>query len=164
MVSQWVKESTCNVGDTRDMGLIPGSGRSPGEEHGNPLQYSYLENSMDRRASRATVHRVAKSQARLKQWVQVWAWVQVCEREEKRQRRIETWEKNREKSQRTNTDLGCLLRFWCPGKLKDLSISSFYLRPRVSRLHVIQQPLLYLMLLLIYIHMLNFKWNFCSPK
>ena len=57
------KEPTCNVGDTGDMGLIPGSGRSPGEGHGNPLQYSYLENSMDRGASRATIHRAAKSQA-----------------------------------------------------------------------------------------------------
>ena len=160
MVAQWVKESTCNVGDTGDMGLIPGSGRSPGEEHSNPLQYSYMENFMDRWASRATVLRVAKSQAWLKQLSMspsMW-------KREKRQRRIETWEKNREKSQRTNTDLGCLLRFWCTGQLKDLNISSFYLTPCVSRLHVIQQPLLYLMLLLIYIHMLNFKWNFCSPN
>ena len=42
------KESACNAGGTRDMGLIPGSGRSPGEGNGNPLQYSCLENSMDR--------------------------------------------------------------------------------------------------------------------
>ena len=41
------KESACNAGD---LGLIPGLGRSSGEEHGNPLQYSYLENSMDRGA------------------------------------------------------------------------------------------------------------------
>jgi len=41
------KESTCNVGD---LGLISGLGRSPGKWHGNPLQYSCLENSMDRRA------------------------------------------------------------------------------------------------------------------
>ena len=45
-----------------DQGLIPGSGRSPGEGNGNPLQYSCLENSMDRGAWRATVHGVAKSQ------------------------------------------------------------------------------------------------------
>ena len=44
-VSSVGKESTCNTGD---LGLIPGSGRSPGEENGNPLQYSCLENSMDR--------------------------------------------------------------------------------------------------------------------
>ena len=42
-----------NTGDTRDMGLIPGSGRSPGEGNGNPFQYSCLENSMDRRAWQA---------------------------------------------------------------------------------------------------------------
>ena len=48
-----------NAGDTRDVGLIPGSGRSPGEEHGNPLQCSYLENPMDRGSGRLhTVHGV----------------------------------------------------------------------------------------------------------
>ena len=51
------KESMCIAGDP---GLSPGSGRSPGAGHGNPLQYSYLENSMDSRAWRATVYRVAK--------------------------------------------------------------------------------------------------------
>ena len=60
------KESTCNVGDAGDMGSVPGSGRSLGGEHGNPLQYSCLENPMDRGAWRATVHGVAKSQTRLK--------------------------------------------------------------------------------------------------
>ena len=52
------KESACNAGD---LGLIPGLGKSPGGGHGNPLQYSCLENSMDRGAWRATVHGVAKS-------------------------------------------------------------------------------------------------------
>ena len=47
------KESACNRGG---LGLIPGSGRSPGKGNGYPLQYSYLENSMDRRAWQATVH------------------------------------------------------------------------------------------------------------
>ena len=56
------KESACNSGDS---GLIPGLGRSPGEENGNALQYSCLENSMDKEAWRATVHRVIKSQIRL---------------------------------------------------------------------------------------------------
>ena len=42
------KESPRNAEDAGDTGLIPGSGRSPGEEHGNPLQYSFLENPMDR--------------------------------------------------------------------------------------------------------------------
>ena len=48
-----------------DPGSIPGSGRSPGEENGNPLQYYCLENPMDRGAWQATVHKVAKSQTRL---------------------------------------------------------------------------------------------------
>ena len=45
-----VKNQPANAGDIKDVGLIPGSGRSPGEGHGNPLQYSYLENSMDKGA------------------------------------------------------------------------------------------------------------------
>ena len=53
------KESTCNAGD---LGSIPGLRRSPGGGHGNPLQYSCLENPMDRAAWRATAHGVAKSQ------------------------------------------------------------------------------------------------------
>ena len=52
------KETACNAGDT---GLIPGSGRSPGGGHSKPLQYSYLENSMDRGAWWAIVHGVTKS-------------------------------------------------------------------------------------------------------
>ena len=56
------KESTCNVGD---LGSIPESGRSLGRGHGNSLQYSCLENPMDRGAWRATVHGVSKSQTRL---------------------------------------------------------------------------------------------------
>ena len=62
-----VKNPPANVGDIRDMGSIPGLGRSPGGGPGNPLQYSCLENSMDRGAWRATVHGVAKSQTGLKQ-------------------------------------------------------------------------------------------------
>ena len=57
-----VKNLPANAGDVRDMGLIPGSGRFPGEGNGNPLQYSCLENPMDRGAWQATVHGVAKSQ------------------------------------------------------------------------------------------------------
>ena len=57
-----VKASACNAGD---LGLIPGLGRSPGEGNGNPLQYSCLENPMDRGAWWATVYGVAKSQTRL---------------------------------------------------------------------------------------------------
>ena len=55
-----IKESVCNAGDTGDAGLIPGLGRSPGEGNGNPLQYSCLENPMDRGAWWATVHGVAE--------------------------------------------------------------------------------------------------------
>ena len=54
--------SACNVGD---LGSIPGSGRSPGEGNGNPLQYSCLENPMDRGAWWATVHGVAESWTQL---------------------------------------------------------------------------------------------------
>ena len=57
-----IKASACNVGD---LGSIPGLGRSPGEGKGNPLQYSCLENPMDRGAWWATVHGVAKSRTRL---------------------------------------------------------------------------------------------------
>ena len=56
------KESACNAGDP---GSVPGLGRSPGEGTGNPLQYSCMENSMDRRAWWATVHRVTKGQTQL---------------------------------------------------------------------------------------------------
>ena len=59
------KESACDAGDTGDTGLIPGSGGSPGEGNGNPLQYACLENSMDRGAWWATVLGVTKSQRQL---------------------------------------------------------------------------------------------------
>ena len=62
-----VKNWLANAGEVRDLGLVTGSGRSPGGGHGNPLQYSCLEeNTMDRGAWRATVHRVAKSWTRLR--------------------------------------------------------------------------------------------------
>ena len=56
-----VKKQSANAGDVRDVGSIPGLGRSPGGGHGNPLQYSCLENPMDREAWRVTVHGVAQS-------------------------------------------------------------------------------------------------------
>ena len=59
------KESTCNAGD---LDLIPGLGKSPGGGHGNLLRYSCLENSLDRGAWRAIVHRVAKSRTQ-------WRWL-----------------------------------------------------------------------------------------
>ena len=61
-----VKKLPANAGDLRDAGSILGSGRSPGEGHGNPLQYSCLENLMDRGTWWATIHRVAKSRTLLK--------------------------------------------------------------------------------------------------
>ena len=61
------EELTCKAGVAGDTGSIPGLGRSPGGGHGNPLQYSGLENPMDRRAWQATVHGVAESQTQLKQ-------------------------------------------------------------------------------------------------
>ena len=56
-----VKNPSADAGDIRDTGSILGSGRSPGEGHDNPLQYSYLENPMNREAWWATVRRVAES-------------------------------------------------------------------------------------------------------
>ena len=56
-----VKNLPANAGDIRDAGLIPGSGRSPGGGHGNPLQYSWVGNLMDKGACWATVHWVAQS-------------------------------------------------------------------------------------------------------
>ena len=62
-----VKNPPANAGDTRDMNLIPGLGRSPAGGHSNSLQYSCLNNPFDRGVWRATVHGVAKNQTGLKQ-------------------------------------------------------------------------------------------------
>ena len=64
-VAQLVKNPPANAGDTRDVGSIPMLGRSPGTGNVNLLQYSYLENSMDRGAWWATVHEVTKTRTRL---------------------------------------------------------------------------------------------------
>ena len=61
-----VKNLPVKAGDSGDRDLIPGLGKSPGGEHGNPLQYSCLENPMDRGAWWATVHGVTKSRTRLR--------------------------------------------------------------------------------------------------
>ena len=61
-----VKNLLAHAGDIKNTGSIPGSGRSPGGVLGNPLQYSCLENPVNRGVWRATVHRVAESQTRLK--------------------------------------------------------------------------------------------------
>ena len=63
-----VKNLLAKAGDIRDVSLIPGSGRFLRGGHGNPLQYSCLENPMDRGAWQATVHRVTKSWTQLKQF------------------------------------------------------------------------------------------------
>ena len=62
-----VKNMPANAEDIGDVGSIPGPGRSLGEGNGYPLQYSCLENPMDRGAWRATVHGITKSQTRLKE-------------------------------------------------------------------------------------------------
>jgi len=62
-----IKNPTANAGDVRDVGSIPGLGRCPGGGDGNPLQYSLLENPMDRGAWQAMVHRTTKSRTGLKQ-------------------------------------------------------------------------------------------------
>ena len=62
-----VKNPPAKAGDIRDVSSVPGLERSPGGQHGNPLQYSYLKNPTDRGAWQATVRGVAKSQTQLKQ-------------------------------------------------------------------------------------------------
>ena len=61
LVALVVKNSPANAGDVRDTGSIPGSGRSPGGEHGYPPQCSCLQNPIDKRTWRATAHGIAKS-------------------------------------------------------------------------------------------------------
>ena len=61
LMAQLVKNPPANAGDTRDMSLIPGSGRCPGEGNGNSLQYSCLENSMDRGSWQNMVHGITKN-------------------------------------------------------------------------------------------------------
>ena len=63
-----VKDLPAGIGDARDMGLISGLGKPPGVGNDNPLQYSCLENSMDRGTWWAAVHWVAKSQTQLTDW------------------------------------------------------------------------------------------------
>ena len=77
-----MQEIACNIGD---QSLVPGSGSSPGEGNGNPLQYSYLENPMDRGAWWATVYGVTKSRARLSNltyllcvWIDVQVFLDHC--------------------------------------------------------------------------------------
>ena len=71
-----VKNPSANAGDVREVDLLLGSGRSPGGGHGNPLQYSCLENLMEGGAWQAKVHRVAKSQTWLK-WLNMHACITI---------------------------------------------------------------------------------------
>ena len=71
LVAQMIKNLPANTGDTGDLALIPGLGRSTGGGNGNPLQYSCVENPMDREAWRATVRGVAKSQTQLSRHMQL---------------------------------------------------------------------------------------------
>ena len=73
-----VKNLPANAEDPGDVGSIPGLGRPPGGGNGNTLQYSYLENLMDRRAGKAIVHGVAKSQTWLSDWTCIHAWLIAC--------------------------------------------------------------------------------------
>ena len=72
-----VRNPPANAGDARDAGLIPGLGRCLGEGHGNPLQYSCLENHLDRGAWWAIVLRVAKSGTQLKRLNMCALWLMV---------------------------------------------------------------------------------------
>ena len=68
-----VKNLPASAGDIRNMGSIPGLGRFLGGGHGNPLQYSCLENPMDRRAWWVTVHRITKSQTEVTEHASIYA-------------------------------------------------------------------------------------------
>ena len=72
MLVLMVKNPLATAGDVKDVGSVPGSGRSPRGGHSNPLQYSYLGSSTDRGAWQAAVHRVTKSQIYLK-WLSTYA-------------------------------------------------------------------------------------------
>ena len=69
-----IKNPSANAGESRDVGSIPGLGRSPGGGHGNPLQYSCLENPFGRGTWQATVHRVTQSWTR-KKWLSMYIWI-----------------------------------------------------------------------------------------
>ena len=73
-----IKNPPANAGNMRDVGSIPGLGRSSGGGHSNPLQYSCLENPMDREAWKAVVHRVTKSWTQLK-WLSTYCWTDALE-------------------------------------------------------------------------------------
>ena len=69
-----IKNLPADAGDPKDAGSVPGLGKSPGEGHGHPLQYSCLENPMDREAWQATVHRVSESDMTEVTWISGEGW------------------------------------------------------------------------------------------
>ena len=72
-----VKNLSANAGDARDRGSIPGLGRSPGIGNGNPLEYSCLESTMDRRTRHATVHGVTRSWTQLSAYTHTHIYVYI---------------------------------------------------------------------------------------
>ena len=104
LMAQWAKESSCNIGEAGNVGLIPGSGRFLGGGYGNPLQYSHLEKPMDRGAWWTTVHRVAKSQTRLKR-----------QSTQKRDESDRVRKKNWDKAHNLFCQNGISLCYLCPG-------------------------------------------------
>ena len=101
-----VKNQLAKTGDIRDLGLTPGFGRSLGGEHGNSLQYSWLENPLDRGAWWTVVHRVAKSRTWLK-WLSTHTYTASCVLAE-----TCLWLK-----QRLQTKLTSRFRWWDPTQL-----------------------------------------------
>ena len=90
-----VKNLSVNVGDIRETGLIPGTGRSPGIGHDNPLQYSCQENPIDRGAWEATVHRITQRQS----WLKQLSMYEYRERETIRERKRKTeTERNKQRT------------------------------------------------------------------
>ena len=85
-----VKNSPANTGDVGDAGLISGLGRCPGGRKGNPTQYSFLENPMDKGAWWATVHGVAKSQVQLSDWAHLYTHLSLSS-ESPNQTRVWSW-------------------------------------------------------------------------
>ena len=99
-----VKNISVNVGDIREAGSIPGTGRSPGIGHVNPLQYCCLENPIDRGAWEATVHRITQSQS----WLEQLSMHEYTERETIRERKRKT-ETERNKQRTRGEQVRCYL-------------------------------------------------------
>ena len=102
-----VKNPPASAGDIGDLGSIPGLGRSPGGRHGNPLQYSCLENPMDRGSWWTTVHEVAKSHTRLRRFSMHACGGQHCTGEkigsERCNSQCVTWQRQRKLSSKSRT-------------------------------------------------------------